>query len=88
LPVHQAGGDTDQLKAAAAGVCDHAVRKQTPNYCWALRSSSKAEDRAVMINSHRFGPTTKTKSDRGAHVNVRVSAITASSKNKENAAAT
>ncbi|WP_339718378.1 Fe(3+) ABC transporter substrate-binding protein [Marinomonas primoryensis] len=77
-----AGGDTDQLKAAAAGVCDIAVANTY--YFGRLGLSSKAEDRAVYDKLAMFWPN-QTKSDRGAHVNVSGIGITASSKNKENA---
>lgn len=77
-----AGGDTDQIKAAAAGVCDIAVANTY--YFGRLGLSSKAEDRAVYDKLAMFWPN-QAKNDRGAHVNVSGIGMTASSKNKENA---
>lgn len=77
-----AGGDTDQLKAAAAGVCDIAVANTY--YFGRLGSSDKAEDRAVFEKLNLFWPN-QAADKRGAHVNVSGIGITASSKNTDNA---
>jgi iron(III) transport system substrate-binding protein len=59
------GGDTDQLKAVAAGECDVAISN---HYYYArLARSSKAEDRAV---AEKVGVVFPNQSGRGAHVNV------------------
>lgn len=66
-----AGGDTDQLRAAAAGLCDIAIANTY--YYGRLVNSSKAEDRAVADSLGVFWPN---QADRGAHVNVSGAAIT------------
>jgi len=59
------GGDTDQLKAVAAGECDVAISN---HYYYArLARSSKAEDRAV---AEKVGIVFPNQGGRGAHVNV------------------
>ena len=60
-----AGGDTDQLRAAAAGLCDIAVANTY--YFGRLVNSSKQEDRDVAAALGLFWPN---QGDRGAHVNV------------------
>lgn len=77
-----AGGDTDQIKAAAAGVCDIAVANTY--YFGRLGLSSKAEDRAVFDKLAVFWPN-QADNERGAHVNVSGIGMTASAKNKDNA---
>jgi len=77
-----AGGDTDQIKAAAAGVCDIAIANTY--YFGRLGLSSKAEDRAVFDKLAVFWPN-QANNERGAHVNVSGIGMTASAKNKENA---
>jgi len=59
------GGDTDQLKAVAAGECDVAISN---HYYYArLARSAKPEDRAV---ADKVGIVFPNQSGRGAHVNV------------------
>jgi iron(III) transport system substrate-binding protein len=59
------GGDTDQLKAVAAGECDVAISN---HYYYArLARSAKAEERAV---AEKVGVVFPNQSGRGAHVNV------------------
>ena len=59
------GGDTDQLKAVAAGECDVAISN---HYYYArLARSAKAEERAV---AEKVGIVFPNQSGRGAHVNV------------------
>jgi iron(III) transport system substrate-binding protein len=59
------GGDTDPLKAVAAGECDVAISN---HYYYArLARSDKAEDRAV---AEKVGIVFPNQGGRGAHVNV------------------
>jgi iron(III) transport system substrate-binding protein len=59
------GGDTDQLKAVAAGECDVAISN---HYYYArLARSAKAEERAI---AEKVGVVFPNQSGRGAHVNV------------------
>ncbi|MFT2111520.1 Fe(3+) ABC transporter substrate-binding protein [Marinomonas sp. 2405UD68-3] len=76
------GGDTDQLKAVAAGECDITVANTY--YFGRLVNSKKAESQAVAEKLGVFWPN-QGKGDRGAHVNVSGIGVTASSENKENA---
>jgi iron(III) transport system substrate-binding protein len=76
------GGDTDQIKAVAAGQCDVAV---VNHYYWArLAKSDKAEDRAVADKVGIFFPNQQ---DRGTHVNISGAGVTANAPHKENAIA-
>jgi len=75
-----AGGDTDQLRAAAAGVCDIAIANTY--YFGRLTKSTKAEDKAVADKLAIFWPN---QTDRGTHVNVSGIAMTKSAKNTQNA---
>jgi iron(III) transport system substrate-binding protein len=75
-----AGGDTDQLKAAAAGVCDIAIANTY--YYGRLVKSTKADDNAIAAKLGVFWPN---QGDRGAHVNVSGVGITQSAKHKANA---
>ncbi|MDH3387927.1 MAG: extracellular solute-binding protein, partial [Gammaproteobacteria bacterium] len=59
-----AGGDTDQLRAAAAGLCDIAIANTY--YFARLATSGKAEDRKVAESLGVFWPN---QGDRGSHVN-------------------
>jgi iron(III) transport system substrate-binding protein len=77
-----AGGDTDQLKAAAAGVCDIAVANTY--YFGRLGLSDKPDERAVFDKLKMFWPN-QADNQRGAHVNVSGIGITISSKNTDNA---
>ena len=59
------GGDTDQLKAVAAGECDVAISN---HYYYArLARAAKAEDRAI---AEKVGIVFPNQAGRGAHVNV------------------
>lgn len=75
-----AGGDTDQLRAAAAGVCDIAIANTY--YFGRLTKSAKPEDNAVAEKLAIFWPN---QGDRGTHVNVSGIGLTQSAKNVENA---
>lgn len=75
-----AGGDTDQLKAAAAGVCDIAVANTY--YYGRLIKSNKVDNNAVADKLAIFWPN---QAGRGAHVNVSGIGVTKVAKNKANA---
>lgn len=75
-----AGGDTDQLKAAAAGVCNIAIANTY--YYGRLMTSDNADDREVADKLGVFWPN---QNDRGTHVNVSGVGLTAASKNQAEA---
>ncbi len=66
-----AGGDTDQLRAAAAGLCDIAIANT--HYFGRLVASNKPKDQDVARKLGVFWPN---QGDRGAHVNVSGAGIT------------
>ncbi len=74
------GGDTDQIKAVAAGVGDIAI--SNTYYVGRLIGSKKPEDQAVAAKVGVFFPN---QADRGTHVNVSGAGITAQAPNKDNA---
>jgi len=59
------GGDTDQLKATAAGECDIAVANTY--YIVRLMRSARAEDKAV---AHKLGVVWPNQDNRGVHMNI------------------
>ncbi len=71
LARNPAGGDTDQLRAAAAGLCDIAIANTY--YFGRLVNSDKDKDRQVAESLAVFWPN---QGDRGAHVNVSGAGIT------------
>jgi len=73
-----AGGDTDQLRAAAAGLCDIAIANTY--YYGRLLKSSKESDRKVAEALGIFWPN---QDGRGAHVNVSGAAVTQHGKHPE-----
>jgi iron(III) transport system substrate-binding protein len=74
------GGDSDQIKAVAAGEGDIAIAN---NYYYArLLASKKTKDQKVVSRVGVFWPN---QNDRGTHVNVSGAAITKGAKNKANA---
>jgi iron(III) transport system substrate-binding protein len=74
------GGDSDQLRAVAAGVGDIAV---TNHYYYArLLVSKKARDRAVAAKLKPFWPN---QSDRGVHVNISGAGVAKYAPNEANA---
>lgn len=75
-----AGGDTDQLKAAAAGVCNIAIANTY--YFGRLMTSDSESDRAVAAKLGVFWPN---QDGRGTHVNVSGVGLTKASKNQEEA---
>ncbi|MEA3291103.1 MAG: Fe(3+) ABC transporter substrate-binding protein [Pseudomonadota bacterium] len=74
------GGDRDQIKAAAAGVCDIAVANTY--YLAGMLNSKDESQRAAAEKMTVFWPN---QSGRGAHVNVSGAAVTKSAKNRDNA---
>lgn len=72
------GGDTDQIKAVAAGVGDVAISNSY--YLARLASSAKPEDRAV---TQRLGVVFPNQGDRGTHVNVSGAALVKTAPNRE-----
>ena len=74
------GGDTDQLKAVAAGECSIAL--SNTYYVARLLKSDKAEDKAVMKSLRVVWPNTAT---RGVHMNVSGGGVVKTAPNKDNA---
>ena len=74
------GGDRDQIKAAAAGICDIAIANTY--YLAGMLGGKDPAQRAAAEKVAVFWPN---QDDRGAHVNVSGAAITAASKNPDNA---
>ena len=77
-----AGGDTDQLRAVAAGECDVAVANTY--YFGRLAASNKEEDQAVAAALKVFWPN-QGEGGRGVHMNVSGVGITASAQNRDSA---
>jgi iron(III) transport system substrate-binding protein len=76
------GGDTDQIKAVAAGQCDVAV---VNHYYWArLAKSDSPEDQAIAEKTAVFFPN---QGDRGTHVNISGAGVIATAPHKDNAIA-
>ncbi len=73
-----AGGDTDQLRAAAAGQCDVAVANTY--YYGRLAASDKESDQQVASALGVFWPN---QADRGAHINVSGAGVTLHAKHPE-----
>lgn len=74
------GGDTDQVRAVAAGVCDVAIANHY--YYVRLLRSDKNEDKDVTDKTAFFFPN---QADRGAHANVSAAGLVANAPNKSNA---
>lgn len=74
------GGDTDQIKAVAAGEGDIAI--SNTYYFARLLASSKPEDKAVVEKLGIFFPN---QNDRGTHVNISGAGVTRYAPNRENA---
>jgi len=72
------GGDRDQVKAAAAGVCDLAI--VNTYYLGAMINSKDENEQAAAAKVALFWPN---QNDRGAHVNISGAGVTRSAKNKE-----
>jgi len=77
-----AGGDVDQLKALAAGVCD--VTIANTYYFGRLMNSRRSGERQLTQKIGLFWPN---QNDRGVHVNVSGAGVTAHAKNKQSAVA-
>ena len=75
-----AGGDTDQLKAIAAGVCDIAIANTY--YYGRLINSQNPQDKKIAQNIGLFW---LNQNNRGTHVNVSGAGIIKNSKNTANA---
>jgi len=74
------GGDTDQIKAAAAGEC--AIALSNTYYIARMLKSDKAEDRATMDKLRVVWPNTN---GRGVHMNVSGGGVLKNAPNKDNA---
>ncbi len=74
------GGDTDQIKAVAAGVGDIAISNSY--YFARLVASDKPDDKAIAAKLGVFFPN---QNNRGTHVNVSGAGVTRSAPNKDNA---
>ena len=74
------GGDTDQIRAVAAGECDVAVVNHY--YLARLIASSDANDQAVAAAVGLFFPN---QDDRGTHVNISGAGVVATAPNRANA---
>jgi iron(III) transport system substrate-binding protein len=72
------GGDRDQIKAAAAGVCDIAIANTY--YLAGMLKSKDAHQREAAKKMGVFWPN---QSDRGAHVNVSGAALIKGAKHKQ-----
>lgn len=76
------GGDTDQIKAVAAGQCDVAIAN---HYYWArLAKSDDVSDQEVVGKTAVFFPN---QDDRGTHVNISGAGVAANAPNRDNAIA-
>ena len=76
-----AGGDTDQLRAVAAGQCDIAIANTY--YFGRLLDSNKPADQSVTESVAVFWPN---QNDRGSHVNISGAGFVKYSKNQTEAA--
>jgi iron(III) transport system substrate-binding protein len=74
------GGDTDQIKAVAAGQCDVAVSNHY--YLARLIASSDLSDNEIANQVGIFFPN---QDDRGAHINISGAAVLENAPNKDNA---
>ncbi|MEM8641579.1 MAG: Fe(3+) ABC transporter substrate-binding protein [Cyanobacteria bacterium P01_G01_bin.54] len=76
------GGDIDQIKAVASGLCDVAIAN---HYYWArLAKSNDSDNQAVVAQTAVFFPN---QDDRGTHVNVSGAGVISTAPNPENAVA-
>ena len=74
------GGDTDQIKAVAAGVCE--ITLANTYYFGRIMNSEKESDKAIVEKVGLFWPNQQ---DRGVHMNVSGAGVTKHSRHKENA---
>lgn len=75
-----AGGDRDQIKAAAAGMCDIAIANTY--YLGGMLTSPDQSERAAAQKMAVFWPNQKTT---GTHVNISGGGVTKAARNPENA---
>lgn len=76
------GGDRDQLKAAAAGICDLALANTY--YYGQMLAGDGAEDKAAAEKVAIFWPD-QGEQGRGTHINISGASVTKAAKNKDNA---
>lgn len=76
------GGDTDQIRAVAAGQCDVAIANDY--YYLRLAQSSEAADQEVVDQVGIFFPN---QDDRGTHINISGAGMVATAPNADNARA-
>lgn len=74
------GGDTDQIKALAAGQGDLALSNHY--YFARLAGSERPEDRAIVEDLRVFFPSL---GDRGTHINISGAGVLRAAKNRDNA---
>jgi iron(III) transport system substrate-binding protein len=74
------GGDTDQIKAIAAGEADIALANTY--YLGKIIRTNKPEDKAII---DKVGVIFPNQGDRGTHVNISGGGVAATAKNKEHA---
>jgi len=74
------GGDRDQIRAVAAGICDIAIANTY--YLAGMTRSKRASDRQAATKVRIFWPN---QAGRGAHVNISGAGVTRSAKNRANA---
>lgn len=74
------GGDRDQIKAAAAGLCDIAIANTY--YYGAMIHAKDQKQNDAAAKMELFWPNQK---GRGVHVNISGAAVTAAAKNRDNA---
>jgi iron(III) transport system substrate-binding protein len=72
------GGDTDQIKAVAAGICDIALANSY--YFFRLQRSEKPEDQAIVEKLALVFPD---QDDKGTHVNISGAGVLKHAKNKD-----
>ena len=72
------GGDTDQIRAVAAGEC--AVAVSNSYYYARLMKSSRPEDKAVVERTQVVFPN---QADRGTHINISGGAVARHARNRE-----
>jgi iron(III) transport system substrate-binding protein len=74
------GGDTDQIKAVAAGVCDITIANTY--YFGRIMNSDKDSDKKLVNKVGLFWPN---QTNRGVHMNVSGAGVTKHSRHKDNA---
>lgn len=77
------GGDTDQIKAVAAGECEIALGNTY--YFVRLMKSEKPEDKAIVAKVGVIFPNQIGSNARGAHINITGAGVTKYAPNKTNA---